>query len=116
MKYRIEWNENIPNVIFEDEPQPRSWLLAFFLEEARLDIQGFLDEIEKARRGVQVPAGFTTNSVDVEFFRDKAVIEELYPEDGEDAEPKNTELSLDEAERLLLDWKSMLEERKLQHT
>jgi hypothetical protein len=72
-------------------------------------VQDFLDEIERARSGEAESAGFTCNGVVVEFYRDRAVIEELYPAAGEDAEPERIEISLNQARQLLLDWQAALE-------
>lgn len=114
MKFHIEDNDGAPNVIFDDEPSPRSWLLSFFLEEAQWSIQDFLDEMEKAKGGEGVPTGYRCNSVDVSFYPNRAVIEALWPEGGEDAEPEKTELSLAEARQLLLDWQIALKQWRAQ--
>lgn len=117
MKFIVEQPNEFPNPIFTDEPSPRNWLLSTMLYEIRTsaEVQDFLDEIRKARSGEKLPSGYTCDGVDVEFYQDRAVIEELYPAAGEDAEPEKAEITLDEAERVLLEWRSVLERWWAQH-
>jgi hypothetical protein len=96
--------------VFDDEPPPRSWLLSAFLEEARTDVRRYLDELERAQKGESECTGYTGDDVDVEFYADRAVIEELWPTAGEDAEPERIEIPLDQAQQLLLDWQIALEQ------
>ena len=116
MKFRVEEDDGTPVAVFEDEQPPRSWLLASLLEEARPDVQMFIDELERARSGEAEPTGYSCNSVAVDFYRDRAVIEELYPAAGEDAEPERVELTLDEARQLLRDWQVALERWRPPHS
>jgi hypothetical protein len=113
MKFRVEEANERPIAVFEDEPPPGSWLLATFLEEARTGVQDFLDDLERVRNGKTTHAGYTGNGVDVEFYSDRAVIEELWPAEGEDAEPERIEITLDQAQQLLLDWQIALEQWRL---
>jgi hypothetical protein len=113
MKFRVEEANERPIAVFEDEPPPGSWLLASFLEEARTGVQDFLGDLERVRSGKTTHTGYTGNGVDVEFYSDRAVIEELWPAAGEDAEPERIEITLDQAQQLLLDWQIALEQWRL---
>jgi len=115
MKFRVEQVNGRPVAVFDDEQTPKSWLLSSFLEEARPGVQRFLDEIERALRGESEPTGFTGDAIDVEFYSDRAVIEELWPA-GEDAEPQRIEIPLDQARQLLLDWQLAIEQWRLQRS
>lgn len=108
MKFHIETINERPVAVFDDETSPVNWLLSTFLEEARTAIQDFLDEIERGREGDGKPTGYTGNGIDVEFYPDRAVIEELWPAAGDDDEPAKVEISLDQARQLLLDWRLAL--------
>lgn len=110
MKFRVEQVDGRPVAVFEDEPPPRNWLLASFLEEARPDVRRYLDELERAQSGESECTGYTGDDVDVEFHADRAVIEDLWPAEGEDAEPERIEIPLDQARQLLLDWQIVLEQ------
>lgn len=110
MKFHVEEINERPMAVFDDEPPPRNWLLTFFLEEARTGVQDFLREIERVQSGESERGGYTCNTVDVEFYPDRAVIEELYPAGGEDAEPERVEIPLRRARQLLLDWQAALEQ------
>lgn len=112
MKFRVEQVDGRLIAVFDDEPPPRSWLLSSFLEEARPDVRRYLDELERAQSGESEPTGYTGDDVDVEFYADRAVIEELWPAD-EAAEPERIEITLDQARQLLLDWKVALERWRL---
>jgi hypothetical protein len=113
LKFHVEQVDKRLIAVFDDEPPPRKWLLASFLEQARPHVQRYLDEIERARSGSSEPTGYTGDEVDVEFYADRAVIEELWPSAGDDAEPERLELTLDEARQLLLDWQIALEQWRL---
>lgn len=108
MKFHIEMIDEHPVAVFDDEPPPGNWLLSTFLEEARTAIQDFLDEIERGRQGDGTPTGYTGNGIDVEFYPDRAVIEELWSAGGDEAESAKIEISLDQARQLLLDWRQAL--------
>jgi len=116
MKFRVEESNERPIAFFDDEKPPRNWLLSFFLEEARTDVQDYLDEIESARTGELEHTGYGGNSVDVRFYADRAVIEELWPAGGEDAEPERIEIPLEQAQQLLLDWQVALEQWRAKRT
>lgn len=106
MKFVVKEVNERPMAYFQDEPSPRDWLLSFFLEDTRHDVQMYLNEISKAETGKTVPSGFTGNHVDIEFYPDRAVIEELYPADEENFQ--KMEIPLQKAKQLLLDWENSL--------
>lgn len=83
-------------------------LVASYLQDTELGFEDYLKEIEKAEQNIDIPTGFTGNNVDVEFYPDKAVIEELYPADENNFQ--SIEIPLSEAKRLLLEWKNIVEE------
>lgn len=101
MKFQVTEIHGRPFAKFE----PNS-LLSFFLEDARGSIEDLLDEIEKAKLNEKAPTGFTGDHVDISFYPDRAVIEDLWPEDEDN--PSQVILSLDEAKQLLLDWQIAL--------
>lgn len=116
MKFRVEEVNERPMAFFDDEPPPRSGLLSAFLEEARTGVEDFLVEIERVQSGEADRGGYTCNGVDVEFYPDRAVIEELYPAAGEEAGPERTEIPLEQARQLLLEWKAALEQWRTRHS
>ncbi len=111
MKFRTEIVNDRPMAAFDDEPSPRNWLLRFFLEDARtFEVDAYLEELDAAveNAAIDEPTGVMGNHVDVMFYPDRAVIEELYPADDA-PEPAVTVLSVELARQLLLDWKKALE-------
>lgn len=102
MKFTVETLNDRPFARFE----PSNILLSFFLDDARSVIPDFLEEINLAKAGEKVPSGFTCDHVDVSFYKDRAVIEDLWPQD--DQAPEKTELPLEVAEKILLEWQSIL--------
>jgi hypothetical protein len=108
MKFTVEEIGGRAMAYFPDESSPKDWLLSFFLEDSRTDIQMCLEEIRKAEKREVVPSGFTGNHVDIEFYPDRAIIEELYPEDEDNF--RSIEISLTDVKQLLLDWKKTLNE------
>lgn len=116
MKFHVvEMNEQ-PVAVFDDEPSPRDWLLSSFLEEVRDRVRLFIAEIERVQNGGVVLGGPTGDGVNIEVEPTRLVIEELYPEDGDEAEPKRLELSLSEARQLLLEWQDALMKWRMQDT
>jgi hypothetical protein len=102
MTFTVENLNNRPFARFD----PPNILLSFFLDDARGVIPDFLEEINLAKAGEKIPSGFTCDHVDVSFYQDRAVIEDLWPQG--DQEPAKTELPLEVAETLLLQWQSVL--------
>lgn len=109
MKFRVEDAQGIPIAVFEDEPQPKSWLLSSFLEEARVAVEDFLGKLDRVRRGEVDRAGCTGDGVDIVFYPDHVVIEELYPSAGGMEEPQRVEISVSQARQLLSEWRAALE-------
>jgi hypothetical protein len=112
MKFRVEIVNDRPMAAFDEEPSPRNWLLQFFLEDARtFEVDAYLEELDAALESddIEEPTGVMGNHVDVMFFPDRVVIEELYPADDA-REPAVTVLSVELARQLLLDWKKALNE------
>lgn len=105
-----------PIAVFDDEPAPRNWLLASLLEEARTILPEFLAEIESAQSGKSGRFGITGDAVDVEFYPDRAVIKELWPDEEEDDEPERVELPLDQVRQLLIDWQAALDQWRSRST
>lgn len=111
MKFRTEIVNDRPMAAFDDEPSPRNWLLRFFLEDARtFEVDAYLEELDAALESdnIEEPTGVMGNHVDVMFYPDRAVIEELYPADDA-PESAVTVLPIELARQLLLDWKKALE-------
>ena len=94
-----------PVAVFNEEQQPRAGLLSIFLEAIRPNPDSFLEELEKAKSENDKSFGYTYNDVDVNIRSNRVVLEELYPAD-EDAE--TTELSIEETENLVIDWRNAL--------
>ena len=90
-----------------DEPQPRRFLLSGMLRDARGQEDLYLAEIAKAEAGETI-LDLYNNLVDVQLYPDgRVIIEELRytPEDEiERGPPERTELTLQEAKQLILDW------------
>lgn len=90
-----------------DEPQPRRALLAGMLADARGQEDLYLGEIAKAEAGETI-LDLYNNDVDVQLYPDGRVIIEELRYTAEDREergpPPRTELTLQEAKQLILDW------------
>ncbi len=107
LKFHIKEFDGIPEPIFDDEPEPRSWLLNYLLADQGTyeeDSEMFLGEIAKAEAGKPTTVG--NHGVWAIMDRDKVVLEQmLYGEEQEDGtEPARTEITLQEARQLILDW------------
>ncbi len=106
MKFRVEIINDRPMAVFDDQPPPRNWLLQFFLEDARtFGVETYLAELDAAVESEddEVPTGMTGNHVDVSFYADRVVIEDLYPAE-ETTQPVTTVLAIELARQLLIDW------------
>lgn len=112
MKFDIVDFNGGPVAVFNDELQPRAGLLSIFLEAIRPNPDSMIEEIEKAKVENTKSFGFTYNDVDVDICSNRVVLEELYPSQ-EDAE--TTELSIEEAEKLVIDWKNALDKWNEKH-
>lgn len=107
MKFITFEKDGYLEVNFPDETGFRKQLLNCFLEDARNYTEGYLEGIEEAEKSGKEVTGFTGNRVDVEFYPDRTVIEELYPENEDDFQ--KIEIPLQEAKNLLIDWKQVIE-------
>lgn len=107
MNFQIESVAGVPNAIFPDEVSPRSWLLTLFLADMRGQEDLYLAEIAKAEAGETI-LDLYNNLVDVQLYPDgRAIIEELRYTAKAEAErglPARTELTIQEAKQLILDW------------
>ena len=113
MKFETFEKEGYLEVAFPQEVIPHKWLLSCFLADARNDIESRLEEIEKAEKGQDVPTGIVSNSVDTNFYPNKAVITALWFNDEGVHDENNyasMEIPLSEAKQLLLDWQKALNE------
>lgn len=98
-----------PVAVFNEEPQPRAGLLSKFLEAIRPNPDSILEEMEKAQTENKLPSGYTYNDIDVDIFPDRVILEEIYPASGDEDDAESTELSLEEAKKLVSDWQLALE-------
>lgn len=107
MRFHLEAVYNTPDAIFDDEVPPRSWLLSSFLSDMRGQEDYYLGELAKAEAG-QTVLDCYNNLVDAQMYPDgRVVLEELRYSDEDEAErgpPARTELTLQEARQLILDW------------
>lgn len=110
LRFTIKETHGIPYPIFE-EVDYKYYLIGAFLRQSRAT-HGFLyEEVIKEIEEKSIPTDtmiceFTGDDIDVEFYSDKVVITELYPED--DNNPQSTNLFLYEAKELLLEWQNAL--------
>ncbi len=108
LRFHIEPTLDRPYAAFNDEPMPRRDLLAgLIIDQGSIDedSQMFLGELAKAEAGE--PGIIVGNhGVWAIMDREKVVLEEmLYGEEQEDGtEPARTEITLQEARQLILDW------------
>ncbi len=110
MKFITFEKDGYLEVDFPDETGSKKQLLTCFLEDSRNYTEGYLKGIDEAEKSGKEVTGFTGNRVDVEFYPDRAVIEELYPADEDNFQ--KIEIPLQEAKNLLLDWKDVIEKWK----
>src|SRR5262249_32956086 len=93
--------------VFDNEPEPRKWLLSDFLDDMDGQADDCLGEIAKAESG-QTILNCYNNHVDAQMYPDGyVIIEELRytPEDeAKRGPPARTEITLAEARQLVLDW------------
>jgi hypothetical protein len=110
LKFTVRETHGILDPVFE-EVDYRYYLIGAFLRQTR-STHGFLykeviEKIERSSIATDTLVGeFTGNDIDVEFYSDRVIITELYPED--DNNPQFTSLSLPEAKKLLLEWQNAL--------
>jgi hypothetical protein len=94
------------NACFEDEPEPRKWLLYDFIDDMYGQEDLYLNEIAKAESGEATD--IYNHYIHAYFYPDYVVLEDMNDSDMEDdaaAGPRRiTRLSLSEAKQLILDW------------
>jgi hypothetical protein len=92
---------------FDNEPDPRKWLLHNFLEDMYGQEDLYLGEIAKAEAGETI-LDLYNQLVDVQLYPDgRVILEEMRWSDDDEAElgpPARTEITLAEAKQLILDW------------
>ena len=118
LKFRLSKSSFRPSSIFDEEPEPRNWLLSGMLDDHfyEEDIAMFLNEIAKAEAG-EPNVVIGNHEVWVIMSADKVVIEEmLYDEDRTNGTvPKRTEISLAEAKQLVLEWREAVKRWYAEH-
>lgn len=102
---------------FDNEPEPRKWLLGDFLEDMYDQEDLYLREIAKAEMGETI-LDLYNQRVHAYLYPDgRVILEELrWSDDDEDelGPPARTELTLTEAKQLILDWLAAKEAWKAQ--
>lgn len=109
MSFRVEEVDGTPQAVFEDEDPLRRTLLPLLLHPATHFVSDMLLELALVEQGVMESSGFDTPHAEVEFFRDRVVIESVPTLDSDDGDPPRVELSVDEAKFLLLEWEEALQ-------
>ncbi len=107
LRFQIVEFDKEPWPIFDEEPEPRKWLLSdLLMDQTRYeeDSQMFLEEIAKAEAGE--PSVVGNHGVWARLYPDKVILEQmLYGEEETDGTvPERTEITLQEARQLILDW------------
>lgn len=93
------------SAVFDDEPEPRNWLLYDFISDMYGQEDFYLSELAKAEAGE--PTEVYNHYVVAYMHPDYVVLEDLKdPElqNGEEGPPRCTRLSLAETKQLILDW------------
>ena len=100
---------------FDNEPEPRKWILSNFLDDMYGQEDLYLGEIAKAEAGETI-LDLYNNRVNVQLYPDGRVILEELRYNAEDeanrGPPARTELTLAEAKQLILDWLAAKKEWK----
>ncbi len=107
-----------PDPVFEAEAEPRSRLLAALLVDQSYeeDIDMFLGEIAKAAAGEPgIVVG--NHAVWAIMSSDKVILEEMLYGDEQTygTEPARTEITLEEAKQLILDWRKAKQRWHAEH-
>ena len=107
LKFRLTQTLSRVDAHFDDEPPARARLLSRFLNDIYGQEDLYLGEIAKAQAGETI-LDLYNNLVDVQLYPDgRVIIEDLRytPEDeAERGPPARTELTLQDAKQLILDW------------
>jgi hypothetical protein len=90
--------------VFDDEPEPRKWLLSDFLDDADGEEGMYLDELAKAEAGTPDVVG--NHWVWAIMSPDKVILEKMLYGDAQTdgTVPAQTEITLQEARQLILDY------------
>ena len=103
---------------FDEEPEPRTWLLSGMLADhsSDEDIEMFRGEIAKAEAG-EPNVVIGNHHVWVIMSPDKVIVEEmLYGDEKTNGTvPKRTEISLAETKQLVLDWREAIKRWHAEH-
>jgi hypothetical protein len=110
LKFTIKETYGIPDPVFE-EIGYEYYLIGAFLRQARATYGFLYTEAIEQIGGDSIPVDtvvceFTGDDINVEFYSDRVIITELYPED--DNNPQSANLFLDEAKKLLIEWQHLL--------
>lgn len=118
LKFRLSESSFRPSSIFDEEPEPRNWLLAGMLDDHfyEEDIAVFLKKIAQAEAG-EPNMVIGNHEVWVIMSANEVIIEEmLYDEDRTNGTvPKRTEISLAETKQLVLEWREAIRRWHSEH-
>ena len=108
-RFRINLVQSFPKgqieADFDDEPEPRKWLLYDFISDMYGQEDFYLAELAKAEAGE--PTEVYNHYVVAYMYPDYVVLEDMKDPDlqnGEEGPPRCTRLSLAETKQLILDW------------
>ena len=93
------------SAVFDDESDPRKWLLYDFITDMYGQEDVYLAELAKAEAGE--PTEIYNNFVVAYMYPDHVVLEDMKDpglQNGEAGPPRCTRLSLAETKQLILDW------------
>lgn len=108
-RFRMNLFQSFPGAqivaVFDEEPDPRKWLLYDFLSDMYGQEDVYLAELAKAEAGEATD--IYNEHVKAYMYPDYVVLEDRNDPDlqnGEEGPPRCTRLSLAEAKQLILDW------------
>ena len=108
-RFRMEPFQAFPNgkivAVFEDEPDPRKWLLYDFISDMYGQEDFYLAELAKAAAGE--PTEVYNHYVVAYMYPDYVVLEDMKDPDlqnGAEGPPRCTRLTMAETKQLILDW------------
>jgi len=93
------------DAVFDDEPDPRKWLLYSFISDMYGQEDFYLAELAKAEAGE--PTEVYNHDVVAYMYPDYVVLEDMKDPDlqnGQEGPPRCTRLTLAETKQLILDW------------
>ncbi len=106
IKLRIVNKVPLPYLGESDE----DWILSYFLGDSEGYFNLFESKMNEASINDELPVEYFTNSVSLEIYPEKTILEHLYPED-EDNSPK-VEISNKELKFLMKKWEEILSESR----